>query len=149
LTSRQGRVTEAVPLRGAVADPQQDILKQINDAWNEAKAQLAQLRAAVERTSDLAQAKMESNILTRDRDKALRDLGEAVWALVKAGKMALPQAVSAATKAMQEVERKAEAQNREINSLIMEGGEAVDRLKAARTTTKSHRTAVASKGKKR
>lgn len=131
-----------------MADPQQEILKQINDAWNEAKAQLAQLRAAVERTSELANAKMESNLLGRDRDKALRDLGEAVWAQVKAGKMTLPQAVSAATKAMQEFEKKAEAKNREINSLIMEGGEAVDRLKA-RTTTKSHRTAVVSKGKKR
>ena len=131
-----------------MADPQQDILKQINDAWNEAKAQLAQLRAQVERTQELANAKMESNFLGRDRDKALRDLGEAVWAQVKAGKMSLPQAVSAATQAMQEVEKKAEAKNREINSLIMEGGEAVDRLKA-RTTTKSHRTAVVSKGKKR
>ena len=129
-------------------DPQQEILKQINDAWNEAKAQLAQLRAQVERTQELANAKMESNFLGRDRDKALRDLGEAVWAQVKAGKMTLPQAVSAATKAMQEVEKKAEAKNREINSLIMEGGEAVDRLKA-RTTTKSHRTAVVSRGKKR
>jgi hypothetical protein len=131
-----------------VADPQQDILKQINDAWNEAKAQLAQLRAAVERTSELALAKMESNLLARDRDRALRDLGEAVWAQVKAGKVSLPPTLSTATKAMQEVEKKAEAQNREINSLIMEGGEAMDRL-TARPATKSHRAAVVSEGKKR
>jgi hypothetical protein len=131
-----------------LADPKQtEVLKQINEAWEHAKAQLAQLRQSVEKTSALAQAKFESNFLTQEKDRALRDFGAAVWAQVKAGRLTLPAGLAPSIKAMQEVERRAEAKNREINSLIGEGTETVDRLKAR--PNKSSKTAVVTKGRKR
>jgi len=72
-------------------DPkQQEVLKQINDAWEHAKAQLTQLRQAVEKTAAMAQAKIDATYVGRERDRALRDLGEAVWGQVKAARMSLP-----------------------------------------------------------
>jgi len=131
-----------------LADPkQQDVLKQINAAWEQAKAQLAKLREAVEHTGELAQVKVEQGFVGRARDKALRDLGEAIWSQVKAGRMNLPAGLAPAMKAIQEVERKAAAQNEEINALLAEGPETVARIKAP--PNKSHKTAVARKGKKR
>jgi hypothetical protein len=123
------------------------VLKQISEAWEQAKTQLAQLRAAVEKTSALAQAKATSDVLARDRDRALRDFGEVVWAQVKAGRLQLPAGLTPAMKAMQEVEQRADKHKQDITALIQEGGEAVDRIKAK--PNRSHKSAVAAKGKKR
>jgi hypothetical protein len=125
-----------------------DVLKQITAAWEQAKGQLADLRAAVERTGELAKAQQQSTYFGKDRDQALRDLGAAVWGQVRAGKLQLPSSLGPAVKAIQAVEARVEAHNREINDLILEGGEQIDRLKA-KTTQKSHKTAVAPRSKKR
>lgn len=129
------------------------MIKQISEAWEQAKAELAQLRAAVEKTSALAQAKISSDFFGREKDKALRDLGEVVWSHVKGGRLQLPAAMTAAIKAVQEAEKRAQKQNEEINALISEGGEAVDRINAKTIkakTTKSHKVASSKKkGRKR
>ena len=116
---------------------QPDVVRQIGQAWENAQEQLAELRAQVERTTELAMAKTQSNFLERDKDRALRNLGEAVWNQVQKGKLALPAALREVTRAMEEVQKKIDAEQREIADLLREGEEAVARraksLLAART----------------
>jgi hypothetical protein len=124
------------------------VLKQINAAWDTAQRQLTDLRTQVERAQQLAQAKVQSNFLQREKDKALRDFGEAVWTFVHKGKLQLPAALSPMVKAMQEVQKRLDAHNEEITDLLKEGEEAAVRMKSAPRNV-SGKTAVAGKGKKR
>lgn len=122
-----------------------DVIKQITAAWETARVQLEELKAAVERNTQLAQVKLESTFLGRERDAALRDLGEAVYAEVKKGKLALPAGARAALEKVQGVDQRLADQAGEIAALLQEGSEAADRLRKGNAAAKS----VATKGKKR
>jgi hypothetical protein len=110
-------------------DPRTETMKQIQEAWNNAQDQLSQLRDQVEMTTKLAQAKVTSNFLERDLDRAYRDLGEAVWAQVSKGKLQLPTALSSVMKALDVVTKKIQEQNASINELLAEGAEVASKLK--------------------
>lgn len=105
-----------------------ETLKQIQAAWEEAQAQLAVLRAQVEHAAAMAQAKVGSNMLDRDLDRAYRDLGEAVWAEVSKGKLQLPQNLTAVRKLLEGVTQKIRTQNNSINDLLAEGADLAKRL---------------------
>jgi predicted nucleic acid-binding Zn-ribbon protein len=112
-----------------MAEPKpSDVVKQIQQAWNEAQAQLSVLREQVEHATALAQAKVSSNLGERDLDRAYRDLGEAVWAEVSKGKMQLPATLSSVRKALEAVTTKIQAQNASINDLLAEGADIAKRL---------------------
>jgi DNA-binding phage protein len=112
-----------------VADPRQnEVLKQIQAAWDEAQAQLAVLREQVELATNMAQAKVQSNMNQRDLDRAYRELGEAVWAEVSKGKLQLPSNLSAVKKSLETVTNKIRAQNASINDLLAEGADIAKRL---------------------
>jgi hypothetical protein len=132
-------VTEGRPTNEAV-------IRQIQQAWAEAQAQLAILREQVEHAAALAQTKVRSNVLERDLDKAYRDLGEAVWAEVSKGKLQLPGQLAPVKKALEAVTVKIQAQNASINDLLSEGADIARRLqeKMARASK-----AVANAPKKR
>lgn len=119
-------------------------MTQINEAWEQAKDQLTQLRLEVQRSAQAAQVTLQSKYLAREKDKALRDFGEAVWVALKKGKLQLPPILTAAVKAMLEVEKREAAQADEINSLLQEGQEI-----AAKVKPPTPQSAVAAKGKKR
>jgi septal ring factor EnvC (AmiA/AmiB activator) len=110
-----------------------DTLKQIQAAWNEAQAQLALLREQVELLTNMANAKVASNLLERDMDRAYRDLGEAVWAEVSKGRMQLGGNLSAVRKALEVVTSKIQQQNASINDLLSEGAEIAQRLQEKMT----------------
>lgn len=130
-----------------MAEPKQnDVVKQIQQAWNEAQAQLAVLREQVEHATALAQAKVSSNMGERDLDRAYRDLGEAVWAEVSKGKMALPGNLSAVRKALEAVTARIQTQNASINDLLAEGADIGKRLQEKMAHASK---GVASPGKKR
>jgi septal ring factor EnvC (AmiA/AmiB activator) len=103
-------------------------LKQIQAAWDEAQAQLAHLKEQVEHLNQVAQAKVASNLLERDMDRAYRDLGEAVWAEVSKGRMQLGSSLGAVKKALEVVTQKIQAQNASINDLLAEGADVARRL---------------------
>lgn len=103
-------------------------LKQIQAAWDEAQAQLRALREQVEHLNAMAQAKVASNMLERDMDRAYRDLGEAVWAEVSKGRLQLGNNLTAVRKALEQVTQKIQAQNASINDLLAEGAEIAKRL---------------------
>lgn len=115
-----------------------ETLKQIQAAWEEAQAQLAVLRAQVEHAAAMAQAKVGSNMLDRDLDRAYRDLGEAVWAEVSKGKLQLPQSLTTVRKMLEGVTQKIRTQNNSINDLLAEGADLARRLQ--------EKMAAASKG---
>jgi hypothetical protein len=117
-----------------MADPRQETLKQIQEAWDAAQAQLTELREQVERTASLASAKVTSNFLERDLDRAYRDLGESVWAQVSKGRLQLPKDLSSVLKALEVVTKKIQEQNASINDLLSEGAEVASRLKGKLAT---------------
>jgi chromosome segregation ATPase len=98
-----------------------DILKQIQAAWGEAQAQLAVLREQVEHATQLAMAKVQSNLYSRDLDRAYRDLGELVYSEVKQGKFQLPAQFANVKKAVEQVSQRVQAQNASIHDLLAEG----------------------------
>lgn len=106
----------------------QQTLQQIQEAWAEAQAQLSILREQVDYATKMAQAKVGSNILDRDLDRAYRDLGEAVWAEVSKGKLQLPQNLVSVRKLLEGVTQKIRVQNASINDLLAEGAEVAKRL---------------------
>src|SRR5258708_21668068 len=91
-------------------DPKQETLRQIQQAWDSAQAQLAELRDQVETTTRLAQAKVTQNFLERDLDRAYRDLGEAGWAQVSKGRLQLPPTLASVMKALSEGTKKLQEQ---------------------------------------
>ncbi|MFT3708616.1 MAG: hypothetical protein QM817_13275 [Archangium sp.] len=118
-----------MPERFAPPQPQQnEAVRQIQEAWNEAQAQLQLLRQQVEHATAMAQAKVGSNMLERDLDRAYRDLGEAVWAEVSKGKLQLPSNLSTVRKLLEGVTQKIRVQNASINDLLAEGAEVAKRL---------------------
>ncbi len=106
----------------------QQTLQQIQQAWAEAQAQLSILREQVEYATKMAQAKVGSNVLDRDLDRAYRDLGEAVWAEVSKGKLQLPSNLVTVRKLLEGVTQKIRVQNASINDLLAEGAEVAKRL---------------------
>ena len=104
------------------------MLRQIQAAWEEAQAQLHVLKSQVEHAAAMAQAKVGSNMLDRDLDRAYRDLGEAVWAEVSKGKLVLPANLTAVRKLLENVTQKIRTQNNSINDLLAEGADIAKRL---------------------
>jgi uncharacterized protein YoxC len=109
-------------------NPNAEVVKQIQAAWDEAQAQLSVLREQVEHMAAMAQAKVQSNVMDRDLDRAYRDLGEAVWAEVSKGKLQLPQNLGTVRKLLESVTQKIRAQNASINDLLAEGADIAKRL---------------------
>jgi predicted nucleic acid-binding Zn-ribbon protein len=118
-----------VPERLQPQTPQNnETLRQIQAAWEEAQAQLEVLKDQVEHAAAMAQAKVGSNMLDRDLDRAYRDLGEAVWAEVSKGKLQLPAHLTTVRKLLEGVTQKIRTQNNSINDLLAEGADLAKRL---------------------
>ena len=109
---------------------QAEILKQLSQSWEQAQRQLVDLRTQVEQTAALATAKIQLNGLERDLDRAYRDLGEAVWQQVQAGRVRLPRDVEGVAAAVDAVSRRFEEENAGLRHLLEEGTESAGRLKA-------------------
>jgi hypothetical protein len=113
-----------------VKDPKQaEVFQQIQQTFQQAQGQMAQLRNAVERTAELARMKAESDYLVLAKKRALEDLGEAVYRLAQKGKLELPASVAPLVKAVDEADRKAEVHASAILDILKEGEEAAARLK--------------------
>lgn len=102
--------------------------RQISQAWDLAKSQLKALRDQVEKTAELATLKSRSDALDKERDRALRNFGEAVYREVQRG-MKLPPSLAGAVRSMQEVDRKLEKQASDISDILAEGAEVAERVK--------------------
>ncbi len=113
---------------------QSERLKNIQAAWEEAQAQLSVLRDQVTHLSALAQAKTQNNVLTRDLDRAYRDLGEALWAEVSKGRLQLPPNLSNVRKSLEQVTGRIREQNASINDLLSEGADIAKRLQEKMTS---------------
>jgi uncharacterized protein (DUF2267 family) len=108
---------------------QSEVLKQIQQAFQAAQAQLAQLREQVSHTEELARLNSQGNFLQMEKDKALRNLGEAVWRLVQKGKLELPPSLASAVKAVEAAEQKAMAHASDVTDILQEGEALAARLK--------------------
>ncbi|QRK06497.1 hypothetical protein JQX13_41435 [Archangium violaceum] len=112
------------------ADPKQsEALRQLQEAFQTAQAQMAQLRQQVEKHAELARVKTQRDFIQSEKERALRELGEAVFKQVQKGRLELPSTFAPLLKALEQAQQKAEAQAREIGDLLQEGEEAAQRLK--------------------
>ncbi len=134
--------------RGSVlAEPKQsEILSEIASAWENAKSQLERLKEQVARAGELAEVKARRDDLQGARERAFSQLGAQVYELARQGKLNLPSSTASAVKAVDAANRALEAQAREINDLLKEGGEVADKLRATKVGANS---TVAAKPKKR
>ncbi len=134
-------------LHPVAADPKQsEALRQIQEAFQAAQAQMAQLRQQVEKHAELARAKTQNDFAQKEKERALRELGEAVFKQVQKGKLELSSAFAPLLKAVEQAQQKVEAQAREISDLLQEGEEAAQRLQQ-KNTGRTH-SGVASRTKK-
>jgi hypothetical protein len=113
-----------------MAQTQDEVLKQLGQAWQQAQRQLAEIRTQVEQTAAMATAKVQVNALERELDRAYRNLGEAVWQQVQAGRVRLPKDVEKVQRAVDEVAQRYEEENAGLKHLLEEGTESASRLKA-------------------
>ncbi|MFL5343492.1 MAG: hypothetical protein ACJ8AT_01800 [Hyalangium sp.] len=104
-------------------------MKQIQQAFQTAQAQLAQLREAVTHTAELARLNSRGNSLQMEKEKALRELGEAVWRQVQKGRLELPSLLAPQVKAVEAAEQRAAAHAAEITDILQEGEAVAARLK--------------------
>ena len=129
------------------ADPKQsETLRQIQEAFQSAQSQMTQLRQQVEKHAELARAKTQNDFIQTEKERALRELGEAVFKQVQKGKLELSSTFAPLLKAVEQAQQKAEAQAREISDLLQEGEETAQRLKQ-KNAGGSH-SGVASRTKK-
>ncbi|HEX8826161.1 MAG TPA: hypothetical protein VF794_40020, partial [Archangium sp.] len=92
------------------ADPKQsETLRQIQQAFQSAQSQMTQLRQQVEKHAELARAKTQHDFIQKEKERALRELGEAVLSQVRKGRLELPSSLAPLLKAVEQVEKKAEA----------------------------------------
>lgn len=128
-------------------DPKQkELIRKISETFQAAQTRMAELRAAVQRNTDLAQIQSTSAFIQRERDRALRNLGEAVWKEIQEGRLAVPPGVSQAAEALKNVDSKAENHRREIADLLREGEETAARIQGK---NKGPHSSMASRMKKR
>ncbi len=113
----------------AAAPKQSETLRQIQEAFQSAQSQMAQLRQQVEKHAELARAKTQHDFIQKEKERALRELGEAVFKQVQKGKLGLSSTFAPLLKAVEQAHQKAEAQAREIGDLLQEGEETAQRLK--------------------
>jgi chromosome segregation ATPase len=116
------------------ADPKQsEALRQIQEAFESAQAKMSQLRKQVETHSALAQAKTQNDFLQKEKERVLRELGEAVFKQAQKGRLELPPSFAPLIQAIEQVHLKLEAHSREISDLLQEGEETARRLKQKNT----------------
>ena len=112
----------------APPDPKQtELQKQIAQTWDLARQQLKRLRDQVEKTSQLANLKARTDAVNSEKDRALRNLGDAVWREVQRG-LKLPPSCRPALELLQAADRKAGDQASEIADILAEGSEQADRV---------------------
>ncbi len=131
------------------ADKQQsqsDALRELQAAFQDAQSQLAQLRKQVEQHAELARMKTQVDFSKNERERVMRELGEAIFKQVQKGRLELPAGFGNLLKAVEQAQHKAEAQAREISDLLQEGEEAAQRLK--QKNTGGANSGVASRTKK-
>ena len=97
-----------------------DILKQIQDEWEAAKAQLANLRVAVEQAERLAQLRLGMTSSDKAREEAYRRLGSAVWGQIKSGRTQLASCQEEQN-ALSKLEGRMSDQMKELMDILKEG----------------------------
>ncbi len=73
-----------------------EVLRQIGEMWDAAKAELQQLRESAERAVQMGEAQAVLNRARSQREEALLRLGDAFYKLVEGGEVAVPAALKRA-----------------------------------------------------
>jgi hypothetical protein len=110
------------------AGPQNPDLEALQAALESSRTQLRSLRAQVQQHEALAQASAQATTLKRERDDALRALGEGVVRAVREGQLRLGGSLERLHAEVLQAEQRREAHSRRIDDLLAEGEAAAERL---------------------
>ncbi|HLT28891.1 MAG TPA: hypothetical protein VK013_02535 [Myxococcaceae bacterium] len=119
----------------------------LKEALDAARGQLHALREKVRRHEALSQASAHATRLSKERDDALRALGEGLMRAVADGKLRIPPPLERLAAAVTEAEARREAHARKIDDLLAEGELAAARLREKNAPRPQ--TGLASRPKKR
>lgn len=120
----------------------------LREALESARSQLYALRTKVQQHEALAQASAHANKLLKERDEALRALGEGVMRAIREGQLTLPPALERLAGGVKKAEERREAHARRIDDLLAEGEAAAQRLRT-RKSAPPPQTPLASGPKRR
>ena len=98
-----------------------EIVKQLNEIWDNAKVQFDELRDAVVRSSQVAKTKLDTTFLRRDRDRLLHQLGVDYLRLVGDKQVVPPAELKATLEAIKKVDADIAEQETEISAILEEG----------------------------
>jgi hypothetical protein len=111
-------------------------LEQISAAWQSAQKQLERLRAELARVTHMAERSARASAARDALETAYRDLGEAVWAAVSAGKLKLPNGFSERLRAVERAYAEATRSKDDIQDLLAEGEDAARQRSAPKNPQK-------------
>jgi hypothetical protein len=112
-----------------------EIMKQLNDIWENAKVQFEELRDAVVRTSQVAKTKLDASFLRRERDRLLHQLGTDYLQLIHDKQVTPPSDLKSTIEAIKKVDSDISEQETEM-SVILEEGEAAAKKSQTKRSTK-------------
>ncbi len=98
-----------------------EIMKQLNEIWENAKVQFEELRDAVVRSSQVAKTKLDATFLRRERDRLLHQLGSDYLGLVTQKQVVPPAELKVTIEAIQKVDADISSQETEIDAILQEG----------------------------
>jgi hypothetical protein len=82
-----------------------DVKQELSSLWQSALGQIDEIRDVIVRGSHAGKAKLDAQLLKRQRDKLLMQIGEALLADVKSGATPLPPSCDELAKRVDELER--------------------------------------------
>jgi hypothetical protein len=113
-----------------------EVMKQLNEIWENAKVQFEELRDAVVRSSQVAKTKLDATFLRRERDRLLHQLGSDYLRLVNEKQAVPPAEMKTIIDAIRKVDSDIAEQENEINAILQEGEVAAKESEAKKVTKK-------------
>ncbi len=106
-----------------------DVLRQIGEMWDGARAELAQLREAAERAAQMGRAQVEVAQRRTEREGALLRLGEAFYKMVESGEVAPPAALKRAIGEVKAKDAELLRQQADIQAILKEADALAEKSK--------------------
>ena len=83
--------------------------------------QIDRVREAVVRSSQIGKIKLDATFRRRDRDQLVLRLGEEALNLMLTDRLAIPEELSALVKEIEGLERRIEADGKQVDEILQEG----------------------------
>jgi hypothetical protein len=114
-----------------------DVLRELSESWESAKAELSRLRASVDQAVRMGEAQGELGRRRGEREAALLKLGEAFYKLVQDGAVDVPAALKRAVGEVKAKEAELLRQQADIAAILKEADALVEKSRKTPAKKKS------------